>query len=223
MKGSNRLSPTGGNLASEISEASVNRLYLVKVRQERKIEICCGPEEVVSVFIEALNKYPPSVLKIPISIVLIEISSNGCMSKRRMNKALKRIGALINSALGENTVLTRYGKSMFTGLLIGVDEQAAGKICQRVKEAIHRHCYLVEPFGKQPEVQFAIAQHDLTARNDFAELVFGNEQIIRLARALGDGAVVTRRDAKGFFYNHRHFNFTLGDVATNQVYFELNS
>ncbi len=208
-------------LADQIKESTNRSQLIAAVDQDREVKHCSGPEEVIELFIQALNKYPASVLRLPISTILLEVTSDGCVSKRKMRKVLKQIEVVLRTAVGDSGVALRCGRYQFAFLLTGVNDVTAGKICQRIKEAIHQYCYFKLKLKQQLNLEFAISQHQPSDRNDFADLVFSNDQTIRIARALGDGAIVTRRDVKERFQRHEKYLFHIGEVSPTTV-FELN-
>ncbi len=209
------------NLAEQIKETVSRNQRIAAVGQESRVPHCSGPDEVVEHFVEALNKYPQTVLRLPIATVLLEVTGDGGTSNRMMKKALKQIEYVLRFAVGDAGVVVRCGKNKFAFMLTGVDDVTAGKVCQRIKEAIHHHCYFKLKLKDRLYIEFAISQHEPANINDFAELVFSNEQTIRIARALGDGAIVTRREVKERFQRHESYTFHLGEVTSTDV-FELN-
>lgn len=209
------------NLAEQIKETVSRNQRIAAVGQESRVPHCSGPDEVVEHFVEALNKYPGTVLRLPIATVLMEVTSEGTSSKRTMRKALKQVESVLRFAVGDAGVVIRCGKVKFAFMLPGADDVTAAKVCQRIKEAIHQHCYFKLKLKDRLYIEFAISQHEPANINDFAELVFSNEQTIRIARALGDGAIVTRRDVKERFQRHESYLFHLGEIKPTDV-FELN-
>jgi len=211
--------PSESDLAGQIREAINSRVKLVPIEQTKEMH-CDGPEEVLRIFTEAISKYPPSILRLPLSTILVEVSDDNAehLGKRKLKKAISQLTKVIQSTLDIGDLMVRYDKRKFALLLIDVDELAAGKICQRIKEAIHHHWYCTMKLKNHLCIEFAVAQHDIFSGNDFAELIFGNERNIHLARALGDGAVITRTDAKDRFREHRGLHFRLGERFRQDVY-----
>lgn len=225
MKTLNRLRGLGtrSDLASQI-RMSISKHVVFSPVEQTVVEYCRGPEEVVDVFVEAISKYPASVLRLPITAVLMELTTDSGkpLGKRKMKKVMLQVCRGVRGALGEADLVVRYGRNKLAFLLFNVSEELAGKICQRIKEAVHRYCYLVKKMKNRLCVDFAVCQHDPYGGNDFAELVFGNDHNIRIARALGDGAVVTRQDIKEHFQNHTKLLFHLGEIQSFKN-FELES
>ncbi len=204
-------------LAEQIQE-SVSKHVRIRPIEQGTMHYCPGPEDVLDIFVEAISKYPPTILQLPISTVLLKIINEEHDEPRKRKRAIRRMNRIIKSALNEGDVVVRYGRQKFAMLLFNADETQAGKLCQRVKEAIHRYCYLSLKLKHHLTLEFAVSQHQGFNVNDFAELVFGNERNIRLARTLGDGAVVTRTDANENFQNHKNFLFHLGELHESEFY-----
>jgi hypothetical protein len=204
------------SLASQIHDNVVTHVKLTRLDQTGRV-YCAGPEQVLEVFLEALSKYPNSIFKLPISIVLIEVSmGTETVGKRRLKKACSNLDLVISRALENGNVVVRYGKTRFAVLLLDADENLAGKICQRIKEAIHRHWFINLKLKAHLVLEFAISEHSTFGGNDFAELIFGNERDIRVARALGDGAIIKHHELKAHFQEHDSLNFQLGEIISEQ-------
>lgn len=217
MNGTRKL-PAANDLASQIKESVSKNVRLVPVEQAQ-LRYCDGPEGVVEIFMDTIAKYPPAILQLPISTVLIEVSDdNAELSRKKLKGALQDLAQVIRSTLNDGDIVVKYGKEKYAVLLLNVDEVSAGKLCHRIKEAMHLHWFLKQKLTTHLTVEFAIAQHDLYGGNDFAEMIFGNEKNIHLARALGDGAIVTRTDAKEHFREHKDFQFRLGDELCSDIY-----
>ncbi len=202
------------SLADQIKDAACKYIVIKPIEQGR-MRYCQGAEDVIIKFLDVLSQYPPSIFRLPISTILIEITDETeppkRISKKKMRRILSKLSTVISSALGQGDTVVRYHNNRFAILLMNVNETMAGKICQRIKEGLHRYCY----FSREPlalAFEFATSQHDCLAGNDFAELVFSNEQTIKLARALGAGAIVSRQDKKENFRYHPCLSFNLGEL-----------
>jgi hypothetical protein len=211
------------SLANQIKESVSQHLLLTPIEQNL-VSHCNGPEDAANLFINAVSKYPNSVLKLPITAVLMEVTADGSvkLGRRKMKKACAGLYDLIQGTLNEGDLVVRTSPTKFALLLFNVDEQTGGKICQRIKEAVHRHWFIDLKQKVHLNLEFAVSQHNRFGGNDFAELIFGNEKNIRMARALGDGAIVTRKDAKEHFQEHQSFLFHLGEVSSDE-FFEVNN
>ena len=202
------------SLASQIHDNVVNHVKLTRLDQTGRV-YCSGPEQVLDVFLEALSKYPNSIFKLPISIILVEVSTGTeTVGKRRLKKACANLDLVIARALENGNIVVRYGKTRFAVLLLDADENLAGKICQRIKETIHRYWYINLKLKAHLVLEFAVSEHATFGGNDFAELIFGNERDIRIARALGDGAIIRHHEVKRHFQEHDPLHFHVGDVIT---------
>jgi len=210
------------SLASQIHDNVVNHVKLTRLDQTGRL-FCSGPEQVLDVFLEALSKYPNSIFKLPISVVLIEVATGTeNVGKRRLKKACANLDLVIAKALENGNIVVRCGKARFAVLLLDADENLAGKICQRIKETIHRHWFIKQKLKPHFVLEFAISEHTTFGGNDFAELIFGNERDIRIARALGDGAIIRHHEVKRHFQEHDPLHFQVGEVIT-EPYLESDS
>lgn len=212
--------PGTTNLAGQIKESVSKKVVLVALEQPRQVVHCRGPEEVAVTFAIALANYPPSVMRLPFCVVLLDVSGLDTESEttgRRARRALNRVTSVIRGALRDGDIIVRYGQKRFALLLLGADEQASGKICQRIKEAIHRYFFIDIRWREPITLEFALTEHDPESGNDISELIFSNERNIRLAKSLGDGAIVTRSEAQDAFLSHRNFVFHLGDWLDSEL------
>lgn len=202
------------SLASQIHEATSQNLELVAIDQPEVVSQCDGPENIVHYFIEALCSYPPTVFRLPFALVLIEVlglTNETGSRKRKTRKTMRSLGKVVRKAVGTGDLVVRCGSNQFSLLLLGHDEVSAGKVCERIKNAIHHYMYIVLKRKESLELEFAIAQHVPGGGDDIAELVFSNQQVIRLARALGDGAIVSRSEVKDRFQSHSSHAYRLGE------------
>lgn len=208
------------SLATQIQESVNSRFELAAVDQPEKVVFCNGPQQVIDYFFRALDGYPPQVFRLPYTVILLEIfglPKDSKSQKRSTNRVVKQIAKVLRGAVSAKDVVVRCGFNRFALLLPGLDEVAAGKICQRIKAAIHHLVYFRLKRNEQIEVEFAMSQHKPCEGEDLVELIFSNERTIRLARALGDGAIVSRTEAKEGFHSHHNFSFQLGESFDSTI------
>lgn len=204
------------SLASQIHQATSKHFELVAIDQPNKVIYCDGPDSVVCYFLHCLSAYPPSVFRLPFSVVLLEIQglqNQTGARKRKAKKLMKSLSSVVRRAVGPGDLVVRSAFNQFSLLLLGHDEVSAGKVCERIKHAIRHYLYFQPEQQPHLELGFAIAQH-LPCESDcddLADLVFSNERTMRLARALGDGAIVCRSEAKDRFQSHRALSYHLGE------------
>lgn len=215
---------TQSSLACQIRDAVSKHLLLAPLEQLGAVEHCNGPEELSTILIRNLDTYSPSILRLPIALVLMEVTNyhelESQLGARKVKRLLKRLTFVLRRALRAYDVLVRYRRNSFACLLLGADEEMAGKICQRLKEAALRYCYLKSNLRTKASFEFAVAEHNVLAGNDIDDLVFSNDRTIRFAHALGDGVVVRRHELKEAFREHRSLHFCLGDDCAQTGVFE---
>lgn len=209
------------NLATQIKDSVSKHLVLTAIEQHPDVIRCQGPEQMAVIFSDAIEVYPPAVWRLPITVVLMSVRNEdlGTRSKRKkLNKTIKSLCPVIRNSLRKSDVVVWYGPHRIGFLFIGSDDVEAGRLCQRIKEAVHKHVYFKLKLPKQLDLEFAVAQHDPLKENDLAELIFGNERNIRVACAMGEGAIVTRKDVNESFQEHRGYARHLGETTRPDIF-----
>ncbi len=209
------------NLATQIKDSVSKHLVLTAIDQAPDVIQCSGPEQLTQLFSDAIEVYPPAVWRLPITVALMSIRNEDLSTRKKrkkLNKSIKTLCPVIRASLKKSDVVVRYGAHRIAFLFIGSDEVEAGRLCQRVKEAIHKHSYFKLKLPKQLDLEFAISQHDVLKGNDIAELIFGNERNIRVACAMGEGAIVTRKDVCESFQEHKGFMRRLGETVKPDIF-----
>ena len=110
MNAKDKLKGTG-NLALQINDAVCKRYAVAPIDQSETVAYCREPEEVFEAFFTALEPYPPSVLRLPMAVVLVEVANIYELmertSKRKVKKILKAITPAIRHAVREADVVGR--------------------------------------------------------------------------------------------------------------------
>ena len=207
-----------GNLAVQIRDAICSQIPIAPLAQEETVQYCRGPEDIFDAFIDGLSAYPPSVMRLPMSVVFFEVSNYYDLltrvSKRNVKRILNRLTPAIRHAVEDADIVVRFGRHRFAMLLVGADEEMAGRVCHRLKETVFRYSFLRLSLAEQLYLEFAVAQATCRDGLELAEVIFANERNIRLARNFGDGVIVKASEIKGKFRNHITTDFKLGESCS---------
>ena len=163
-------------------------------QQERTIYPCECIEELTIVFaaqVEACKQ-----VEVPITIILMEVIKRSIVDRTTIIEDDGLSCTLAHHLLAvirPQDVIATVGKSHIAVLLADADQVVGAKVCQRIKESVHKYGYLHHKDGLI-EVSFGVADDNHNKYCEIESIIFAANRTLTLSRKLGDGAIVRSAD-----------------------------
>lgn len=130
----------------------------------------------------------------------------------------QRIIDEIFAAIKEHGMLIRFDQRLLALFLLRVDQFTAGKVCQRIKEAVRRLAFFKLHLDHEPTLRFGVSEHRPGDAGKADRLVREAISNMDLAEHLGGGAIVREVDKNLSLAHVRpSAHFSLGDLLSRQA------
>lgn len=170
--------------------------------QERTMPSCDELRELSNTFYCQLQTCKQMDLSVALVMIeVVNIDELRSIDPERADYIVETIAQRLLVTVRTYDILARYRGKYIALLLVDADQHMASKICQRIKEAEHKHSYFHKD-ATPYELAFGIsddsANHD--AEPEF--LVREAMKALQIAHTLGDGAIVRMADLEHSQHAH---------------------
>lgn len=161
-------------------------------------------------------------MEVPVSVILISMTAVDepeNQSYQTLAETVKEVAQNLLSVIRAQDLIIQYAESCVAILLVDANQDVGAKVCQRIKEAVHKFSYfhvcastLQLSFGLSDDSASQYAEfNDLIASAgqyaEFKDLIDSASQALTTACERGDGAIVRASDFDPMkeFRDREHF------------------
>jgi len=208
--------PADNQANQSASRGSLSKRRLLG-QQQQCVHVCEQIEELSIVFYGQTSVCMQ--MDVPVALVLVEIANFDDLKTANHNAA----GVLVNeiahqllSAVRGHDVIAQYNGRYIAILLVDADQIVGGKVCQRIKECIHKYSYLHKG-GGSIELHFGVSDDSEGKYTEIEKMIFSAAQALNVAHQLGDGVIVRVSDLDPVKEISPREHFFPGDRLTSKT------
>ncbi|MBS1956573.1 MAG: diguanylate cyclase [Cyanobacteria bacterium SZAS-4] len=135
-------------------------------------------------------------IDIPVSLILIEVINFDEVESGSLQTAtetVREVARNLLSAVRGQDLTILYGARFLAILLVDANQDIGAKVCQRIKEAVHKFSYF-HILTSSLQLVFGLSDDSSSHYLDLDELITSAKRALEVARDRGEGAIVRASD-----------------------------
>jgi diguanylate cyclase (GGDEF)-like protein len=183
---------------------------------EPTVHVCSKIEE-LSIVLDA-QLQACRQLAMPVALITMEVMNFDELTDPNMHgpdALVNKVAHHLMSVVRAQDVLVQYGGKFIACLVVDADQNVAAKVCQRIKESVHKYSFLHKSICPI-QLEFGIADDSLDRSEQLEVLLFAAAKSLEFAHHLGDGAIVRALDLDQSIDESPKEHFVPGDRLTSR-------
>lgn len=135
-------------------------------------------------------------MEVPISLILIEVAHFDEVESRSLQtfaETVKEVAQILLPVVRAQDVIVQYGERFIAILLVDANQDIGAKVCQRIKEAVHKFSYF-HAGASTLQLYFGLSDDSANHYEELEEQIKSAAKALGAAHDRGDGAIVRASD-----------------------------
>ncbi len=175
---------------SRSSDGRSKSKRLLLAQQEQQIYVCDQIEELCIVFSSQVETCRQ--IDVPLAVILIEVANFEELKIIDQENAAVLVNEAAHhliSVLRAQDILAQYSGKYIALLLVDANQDIGAKVCQRIKESIHKFSYF-HAGAAVLKLEFGVSDDSDSKYEELEHLILSAAKALKLAHERGEGAIV---------------------------------
>lgn len=148
-------------------------------------------------------------IEVPVCLILIEVDNFDEIksdSFQTPTETVNEVAQNLVSVVREQDLIVQYGARFLAILLVDANQDVGAKVCQRIKEAVHKFSYF-HVCTSALQLSFGLSDDTASHYQELDTLILSANKALEAARDRGEGAIVRASDFDPMkeFRDREHF------------------
>ncbi len=204
------------NPANQPSSGRSRSKRLLLSQREQIVYICERIEELSIVFHDQVDSCRE--IDVPVALVLAEVTNfdnlKNTFGEPSGQVVVHEIAHSLLNVMRAQDVIAQFAGRYIAILLVDADQVVGAKVCQRIKESVHKYSYLHHVSGTV-DLAFGVSDDGESRYAELEKLIFSAARALGVASERGGGAVIRTSDLDSNVENQPKEHFLPGDRLTS--------
>ncbi len=201
---------------SHSSDGRSKSKRLLLAQQDQQIYVCDQIEELCMVFSSQIESCRQ--IDVPVAVILIEVANFEELKTIDQESAAVLVNETAHhliSVIRAQDILAQYSGKYIAVLLVDANQDIGAKVCQRIKESIHKFSYF-HAGAAVLKLDFGVSDDSDNKYEELEHLILSAAKALKIAHDRGEGAIVRTSELDPSKDSSEREHFFPGDRLTSK-------